>query len=123
MSDPDDFRPRAGSEDHPGRAHHDLGGVSRHMCAPVDTGPHALTAFDRRVDALRQLLSAKGLMSVDELRRGIEAIPEAEYHALSYYGRWMRSIAATLLRRGVLDQAALRAVLARTASAGEATWP
>jgi hypothetical protein len=44
---------------------------------------------------------------VDELRRGIEAIPEAEYHALSYYQRWMRSITATLLRRGVLDEAEL----------------
>ena len=110
MSDPHD--PHADPEDHPGRAHHDLGGVSRYLCAPVDTEPHALSDFDRRVDALRQLLSAKGLMSVDELRRGIEAIPEAEYHALSYYQRWMRSITATLLRRGVLDEPALRAALA-----------
>ena len=85
--------------------------MSRYLCVPVDIEPHALTAFDRRVDALRQLLSAKGLMSVDELRRGIEAIPEAEYHALSYYQRWMRSITTTLLRRGTLDEAALRATL------------
>ena len=95
------------------RAHHDLGGVSRYFCASIDTRPHALTDFDRRVDALRQLLAAKGLMTVDELRRGIEAIPEAEYHALSYYQRWMRSITATLLRRGVIDEAALRERLAR----------
>lgn len=111
MSDTQDPRPGAGNEDHPGRAHHDLGGVSRYLCAPVDTEPHALTAFDRRVDALRQLLSAKGLMSVDELRRGVEAIPEAEYHALSYYRRWMRSITATLLRRGVIGEVELRAAL------------
>ncbi len=101
------------AESHPGRAHHDLGGVSRYVCAPIDTEPHALTPFDHRVDALRQLLSAKGLMTVDELRRGIEAIPEADYHALSYYERWMRSITATLLRRGVLDRAELHARLAR----------
>ena len=98
---------------HPGRAHHDLGGVPRYVCASIDTQPHALTEFDRRVDALRQLLSAKGLMTVDELRRGIEAIPEAEYHALTYYQRWMRSITATLLRRGVLDEAELRERLVR----------
>ncbi len=98
----------AGSDGtHPGRAHHDIGGVSRYLCASIDTEPHALTDFDRRVDALRQLLSAKGLMTVDELRRGIETIPEAEYHALSYYQRWMRSITATLLRRGVLDEVEL----------------
>ena len=93
------------------RAHHDLGGVSKFMCEPVDIEPHGLTAFDREVDALRQLLAAKQLMSVDELRRGIEAIPEAEYHRLSYYRRWMRSIADNLLRRGVITEAELRATL------------
>ena len=112
MPDSDHRPPPAGNEDHPGRAHHDMGGVSRYLCAPIDTEPHALSELDRRIDALRQLLSAKGLMSVDELRRGIEAIPEAEYHALSYYERWMRSITATLLRRGVLNEAELRAALA-----------
>jgi hypothetical protein len=60
------------------RAHHDLGGVAKFMCEPVDIEPHGLTDFDREVDALRQMLAAKKLMSVDELRRGIEAIPEAE---------------------------------------------
>nr|WP_294566778.1 SH3-like domain-containing protein [uncultured Rhodopila sp.] len=94
-----------------GRAHHDLGGVAKYMCDPVDTGPHELTDFDREVDALRQLLSAKQLMTVDELRRGIEAIPEAEYHRLSYYQRWIRSIADNLLRRGVLTEAELRAAM------------
>ena len=43
-----------------------------------------------------------GLCNVDELRRGIEAIPEAEYHSLSYYERWLRSIVATLVRKGVI---------------------
>ncbi len=94
--------------DDPRRAHHDMGGVSRYMCRAVDVEPHALTEFDKRVDALRQILSAKGLMTVDELRRGIEEIPEAEYHALSYYERWIRSIRATLLRRGVITADELR---------------
>jgi hypothetical protein len=94
------------------RAHHDLGGASKFMCEPVDIEPHGLTDFDREVDALRQVLAAKKLMTVDELRRGIEAIPEAEYHRLSYYRRWIRSIADTLLRHGVLSEAELRAALA-----------
>ena len=113
MSDTHEAAVKRDNETHPGRAHHDMGGVSRFRCTPIDTEPHALTAFDRRVDALRQLLSAKGLMTVDELRRGIEAIPEPEYHALSYYQRWMRSITATLLRRGVIDEGALHKRLAR----------
>jgi hypothetical protein len=48
---------------------------------------------------------------MDELRRGIEAIPEDEYHRLGYYQRWIRSIASTLLRKGVITEAELRAAL------------
>ncbi len=96
----------------PGRSHHDLGGVSRFLCEPIDTAAHALDDFDREVDALRQLLGAKGIMTVDELRRGIEAIPEAEYHRLTYYERWMRAITATLLRKGAVTAEELEAALA-----------
>lgn len=94
------------------RAMHDLGGVSRFMCDKVDTEPHALTDFDREVDAIRQLLGAKKIMSVDELRRGIEAIPESDYHRLTYYQRWIRSITGNLLEKGVITEAELRAALA-----------
>ncbi len=94
------------------RAMHDMGGVSRYMCEAIDTEPHALTDFDREVDAIRQILGMKGVMSVDELRRGIEALPEAEYLRLSYYERWLRSITGTLLQKGVIDAAELQAALA-----------
>ena len=91
---------------------HDLGGVSQFMCERVDTEPHALTDFDREVDAIRQILGAKRVMSVDELRRGIESIPEADYHRLSYYQRWIRSIAGNLLEKGVFTEAELLAAMA-----------
>ena len=97
--------------DNPQRAHHDMGGVRKFLCEPIDTSAHALNDFDREVDAIRGLLGAKGVMSVDELRRGIEAIPEAEYHRLSYYQRWIRSIADNLLARGVITAAELKAAL------------
>ncbi len=93
------------------RAHHDMGGVSKFLCEPIDTSAHALNEFDRQVDALRQLLGAKGVMGVDELRRGIEAIPEAEYHRLTYYQRWIRSITDNLLVRGVITAAELEEAL------------
>ncbi len=88
-----------------------MGGVPKFMCEAVDIEPHALTDFDREVDAMRQILSAKGLMSVDELRRGIEAIPEDQYHRLSYYRKWIRSIADNLMARGVITEAELLAAL------------
>ena len=95
------------------RAHHDMGGVQKFMCEPIDTAPHGLTAFDKEVDAIRGILGAKGVMSVDELRRGIEAIPEADYLRLSYYQKWIRSITGTLLSRGVITEAELAEALAR----------
>jgi hypothetical protein len=93
------------------RSHHDLGGVSKFMCEAVDIEPHALTAFDREVDALVGVIRSKQMMTVDEMRRGIEAIPEAEYHRLSYYRRWVRSTADNLLRKGIITEAELRAAL------------
>jgi hypothetical protein len=93
------------------RAHHDLGGVSKFLCEPVDLEPHGLTDFDKEVDALRQILGAKQVMSVDELRRGVESIPEADYHRLSYYRRWIRSITDNLLKKGVITEAELQAAL------------
>ena len=98
-------------EDRP-RALHDIGGVGRFLCERVDPSPHALTEFDREVDGLRQVLAMKRLMTVDELRRGIEALPEDECFGLSYYRKWLRSITATLLRKGVISEDELRAALA-----------
>ena len=95
------------------RAHHDIGGVAKFMCEAVDLQPHALNDFDREVDALRGVLGAKKVMSVDELRRGIEAIPEADYHRLTYYQRWIRSIADNMLAKGVITEAELSAALER----------
>ena len=91
---------------------HDLGGAPRFMCEPVDVSPHALTDFDREVDAIRQILGQKKVMSVDELRRGIESLPEAQYFGLGYYERWIRSILAILLEKQVITEAELDAALA-----------
>ena len=102
-------------DENPPRAHHDMGGVPKYMCEQVDVAPHALTDFDKEVDALRQILGMKEIMTVDELRRGIEAIPEADYHRLTYYRRWIRSIADNLLRKGVITEAELAAALEHTA--------
>jgi hypothetical protein len=91
------------------RAMHDIGGVPRFLCEPVDASPHSLTEFDRTVDAIRQILGQKRIMSVDELRRGIESLPEADYLGLSYYERWLRSITAILLEKSVITEAELLA--------------
>jgi hypothetical protein len=93
----------------PPPATHDLGGAPRFRCAPVDPDDEAPPdAFGKRVDAIRQILARKGLLTVDEMRRGIEALPEAEYHALGYYERWLRSISGIMAEKGVIAPEELR---------------
>src|SRR5919202_2400776 len=89
-------------------ATHDIGGLSRYRCVPVERDEAPPDAFGKRVDALRQLLAARGLMTVDELRRGIEAIPLEEYFSLTYYERWMTSIARLMVEKGVIAEEELR---------------
>jgi len=93
------------------RAHHDMGGIPRFMCISIDQDIHALDDFDRAVDAIRGILGARAIMSVDELRAGVEAIPEVDYHAMTYYQRWLRSIVTTLIGGGIITQAELEAAL------------
>ena len=71
------------------------------LASDVATG---LPACQLAADALRQVLAQKKLMTVDELRRGIESIPEAEYFALGYYERWLRSIAGLMIEKGIVDK-------------------
>jgi hypothetical protein len=80
------------------RAHHDLGGQP---AGPVDLTEHAKAPWEKRTHALLNLLARHGVMTVDELRRGIESLGAEEYDRLSYYERWITSIANTLLQKGV----------------------
>ncbi len=89
-------------------ATHDMGGAQRFRCTPVERDEEPPDEFGKRVDALRQLLAQKKLMTVDELRRGIESIPEDEFLSLTYYERWLRSITTLMLEKGVVSPEELR---------------
>ena len=85
------------------RGHHDMGGLP---AGRVEATEHDYAEWERRVDALRLLLSGiKGgrkLMTVDELRKNIEALPPDAYERMSYYERWVISITQTMIQRGVI---------------------
>src|SRR5262245_65043602 len=85
-----------------GRSHHDMGGL---QAGPVVATEHEYALWEKPVDALLVLLSGKNcrLMTVDELRRNIEALGGQAYERMSYYERWMHSIGQTLLQRGVIS--------------------
>lgn len=82
------------------RGIHDMGGLP---AGPVEAAEHDYALWEKRVDALLVLLTRKGLMTVDELRRNIESLGLDAYDKMSYYERWIYSITQTLIQRGVIS--------------------
>ena len=69
---------------------------------PVTPHEHDLEPWEKRVDAVLRLLVGKGVMTLDELRRGIEELGPGAYDELSYFERWIASIANNLVEKGVI---------------------
>ena len=91
------------------RGVHDRGGLPTD--APIDRTEHELADWELLTDALVGALGRRGLMNVDELRRGIESMPPAEYERASYYERWLYSVETILTEKGVLAAGELDARL------------
>ncbi len=83
------------------RRHHDMGGLD---AGPVDLSEHGYTPWEKRVDAILRLVGDKKrkLLSVDELRRGIEDLGPSAYDGLNYYERWISAITNILIEKGVI---------------------
>lgn len=82
------------------RGVHDRGG--RPSEEAIDRSEHALDDWEVLTDALVGALGGRGLMNVDELRRGIESMPPERYERASYYERWLYSIETILTEKQVL---------------------
>lgn len=80
------------------RRHHDIGGTSN---GHVDTRTHDPAHWEKRVDAVRNLLSHKNLLNTDQHRRHIEDLPPEEYDRLSYYERWILSLSHHCIETGI----------------------
>lgn len=85
------------------RGHHDMGGLP---AGRVEPGEHDYAEWERRVDALMILLSGVNgnppRLTVDELRKNIEAIGPEAYDKMGYYERWVTSITQTMIQRGIV---------------------
>lgn len=81
------------------RRHHDMGGEP---AGPIERHEHAYASWEKKVDAILRLLLAKRVMTLDELRRGIEDLGPGAYDELGYFERWIASITNVLLEKGVL---------------------
>ena len=84
---------------------HDVGGQQG---GPVDMSEHDTAHWEWQIDAMVRLALAKGLISdFAELRDGIEQLKPQDYENLTYYERWAKSLACTLVSRGVVSETAL----------------
>lgn len=108
--------------DFDGHRWHDMGGRDAGAIDPVE---HDYALWEKRVDALMVLASAKGLFTVDGLRRAIEDMGAESFETMSYYERWIASVNQNLLEAGVYSIEELGAriaeVQARGATYGDAS--
>jgi hypothetical protein len=94
---------------------HDLGGAAQ---GAIDREEHAVTFWERRVDALVYLMTdpKRGLFpDFSPMRRQIECLKGEDYARLSYYERWAAALAGSLVELGVLTQAEIEAKIAEIA--------
>lgn len=92
------------------RGVHDIGGLPNNQ---IDQSEHDYALWEKRIDALLVLLaSEKQIMRVDELRRGIESLDIDAYNELSYYERWIASIAKILVEKDIITSTELEARMA-----------
>jgi hypothetical protein len=96
---------------------HDVGGSA---AGPVDRSEHDTAWWEWQVDAMIRLALKKGLITdFAELRDGIERLDPADYDRLTYYERWAKSLAYSLLDKGVITEAQLAAKVAEIAARQE----
>src|SRR5882724_6818817 len=81
------------------RGPHDVGGRD---AGPVDRREHPLLPWEKRCQALCDVLAARQIVLVEEKRKGVEELGEELYGKLCYYERWIVAMARILLAKGIL---------------------
>lgn len=83
------------------RGIHDLGGLPS---GAIDLEEHEPGYWEKRIDGIRLLLAdrKRRLITVDEMRRGIESLGKDAYDRLGYYERWTASVTGVMLEKGVI---------------------
>jgi hypothetical protein len=88
------------------RLNSDIGGL------PADTVPRdeiPQLFWEKHLIATFNVLRAKGVFNLDELRRIVEAAPPEEYKRSSFYGRRIDGIAELLIEKKVINRGELTA--------------
>ncbi len=59
---------------------------------PVEPEDHDFALWEKRIDALYNIAAAKGIFTVDGLRRALEDMGEEAFETMSYYERWVAAV-------------------------------
>ena len=90
------------------RGPHDLGGDA---AGPIDTTDHGMKFWEKQANALRNTLTHKKILRVDELRRAAEDLGD-QYYKLAYFERTTMALRTLLLEKGFITEAELTARMA-----------
>ena len=90
---------------------HDVGGVASLLQEAVDTEERRYSHWERQMHAVLLILVGKGMMTVDEMRRGIEQLHPEHYKAFGYYEKWAAATAQILIERGKISDSELDAAM------------
>jgi nitrile hydratase beta subunit-like protein len=87
---------------------HDMGGEAG---GPIDTVDRGMKFWEKQTNALRNTLSRRKIVRLDELRRAAEDLG-SRYYELEYFERTTEALRTVLLERGYFTEAELRAKMA-----------
>jgi hypothetical protein len=90
------------------RRPHDMGGEPG---GPIDTADHGMKFWEKQANALRNTLTRRKVVRLDELRRAAEDLGE-NYLKLEYFERTTHALRVVLLERGFFTEAELAAKMA-----------
>jgi hypothetical protein len=82
------------------RGPHDLGGLD---AGPVERQDRDLLPWEKRCNAVSNVLATRGLVSTEEKRRAVENLGGEAYGKLGYYERWVVAIANLLIEKNLLS--------------------
>lgn len=85
---------------------HDMGGDED--AGPIDTVDHGMKFWEKQANALRNTLTSRKILRLDELRRAAEDLGE-RYYQLEYFERTTHALRQVLVEKGYFTEAELAA--------------
>ena len=79
---------------------HDMGGEE---AGAIDTADHGMKFWERQANALRNTLTSRKVLRLDELRRAAEDLGE-RYEKLEYFQRTTEALRNVLLEKGFFSE-------------------